>query len=909
MRAPTASDDDGVKLPSGERPVIRKQLLTRIGGGQRLVFLQAPAGHGKTTLMQQLRSNWNHEGVTTDWLTLDDGDNDTSRILAQLRALLQRLEAQSGPLVDATKKSLQISSERAPRSDWFVERLADCQDRIAVFLDEFQVIKNRSILSFFRSLLERIPENVTFVIGSRTVPDIGLARLSVSGQATIFRAQDLRFSIAEAEDFFSSAESTELSRQELLSIYERSEGWPAALQLYRLSLPSPNVRRSLRDIGNFRPKELADYLADNVIDLQPEAIQVFLRETALLKRISAPLCDSVTGRKDSQKLLNHLERAGLFLRSLDSENCWFKYHTLFSGFLARQLQDLNPDRALTVHSTAANWFFTQEDFDAAMHHAVAAGDLHLGAEILDRWAERLIMDGDLTTVERWFDRLPLTVVEERPSLVVKIAYALAFLRRRQKLEPLQKILEKYARSSDEELVEQAAVIRSMILVIQDNISGAASVVRTIRLDKDTPNEFRAFELGAGANLEGFLAIAAGDPERAHEFLALGRAYSERASAAFSWGYAVSTFSINLLLQGYLPEAQEKLRKGMLDPRISLDESVASAVLVASYIHSLYESDSLEQAVAHFDQYRVVIKNAALLDYMALSYIAMARIFDARGDSVRAQEYLDELEGIAYASGWPRMLRNVNWERVRRAVINGEIDRANSIASRIPEEQDSGTTRWISFSEDTEGDAIGRIRLAIANADSELALQLVREFLPEARNLRLVRREIKLRILESMALRSSGQHQLAHQAMKEALRLAAQGGFVRIFLEEGSAAVKLLREVAETIPVWSGAVAAKPPDKEDRSSHEHLHRILRGSGLTGDGENMLEGERFEPLDPLSNREIQILALVANGASNRAIAEALFVSENTIKFHLKNIYSKLAVTGRAQAIHAAHQMGMI
>ena len=140
-------------------------------------------------------------------------------------------------------------------------------------------------------------------------------------------------------------------------------------------------------------------------------------------------------------------------------------------------------------------------------------------------------------------------------------------------------------------------------------------------------------------------------------------------------------------------------------------------------------------------------------------------------------------------------------------------------------------------------------------------------------------------------------------------MAAQGGFVRIFLEEGSAAVKLLREVAETIPVWSGAVAAKPPDKEDRSSHEHLHRILRGSGLTGDGENMLEGERFEPLDPLSNREIQILALVANGASNRAIAEALFVSENTIKFHLKNIYSKLAVTGRAQAIHAAHQMGMI
>lgn len=874
-----------------------------------MVLLQAPAGHGKTTVMQQLRTYWQSEGIATDWLSIDEDHNDPSRLFGLLQDMLRRLEILAPPRPSVIDSPLTLRPAGTLGSDWFVDRVKRLNSSVAIFIDEFQLLENRSILGFFKNLLDRLPQNVIFVIGSRTVPDIGLARLAVNGQALVLRAQDLRFSISEATSFFSVSGGASLSRKELESIYERSEGWPAALQLYRLSLRSPVVRQSLTDLTEFRPRELADYLADNVVDLQPAQVQQFLRETSLLKRVCAPLCDAVTGRTDSKNMLLHLERTGLFLRCLDSEDYWFKYHTLFSGFLERQLEEQDYHRAQEIHLNAANWFAAHGHHESALYHAIAAGDAGLAAGILDNGAGRLIMDGNLTTLERWSDQLPIEVVAERPALVIKIAYALAFLRRRQKLGQIQSILDEIVLSQDKLWTESVAVIRSMILIIQDEISNASSVIKTVQLADDQAQGFRAFELGAGANLQGFLAIAEGDPERAHEFLALGRAHSERAGATFSWGYAISTAGVNLLLQGHLQEALEKFRQGMLDPRISLDESVSSAVLVACYIYALYEANLLDQARAQFEQYRNVIRNAALLDYTTLAYVAVARIHDAMGEPTRAQELLEELEAIAYASNWTRMRRSVHWERVRRALVLGEVERAKSIASRIRFDGTSVDHRWIPFSEDTEGDVIGGIRLAIAEDRTEDALNSIARHLSEAARLNRVRRQIKLRLLEAMAFRAMGDRATALSAMQGALELAAPGGFIRIFIEESDTALDLIREIGD---LHSDEVSSMTQSRSARAAMavgDLRHSILTASGLESKKASALEGEAFEPLEPLSDRERQILASVAQCASNKAIAAKLFISENTVKFHLKNIYSKLAVSGRAQAIHAAHQMRLI
>lgn len=879
--------------------VLRRRILERIFAepAPQVVLMQAPAGHGKTTLLQQVRRRIASDGAVTGWLSLDEGDNDLGRLFRHLQKLLEAVEQQAGTRTKEGAASPKLGAG-APRSDWMVERLERIDAEIAFFFDELQLLHSGSILAFFRNLLERLPENTRVFIGSRTVPDIGLTRLVVNDQALVLRAQDLRFSQDEARAFFAAARDLSLSRDEFQVIYERSEGWPAAMQLYRLSLASQNVRESLKDLSSFRPRELTDYLADNVLGLQSPDVQDFLRKTAVLRRLCAPLCNAVLERDDAQQMLTMLERGGLFLRSLDAENMWFKYHTLFSSFLAEQQRELDPDVERSIHRRAADWHAANGLHEEAMHHAMAAREFDLAARVLEDWSTRLIMDGNLMTVERWYDRLSLDDIRPYPDLLVKVAYALAFLRRRQKLEPVQRLLERCASSGDDELAAKVSVVRSMILIIQDDMIGARDVVAGVDLHADSSNAFRAFELGAGANLRGYLDIAAGDSQLAHHHLILARALSESAGAPFSWGYSVSTAGVNLLKQGLLQEALEKFRHCAAEPRTALDESVASAALIACYVHALYESNALEDAQHHFEQFREVIRNAAPLDYMALAYVAHARIFDARGLAARAQECLDEAESVGYASNWPRLLRVIGWERVRRAIVRGEIDRAEAIASRISTESPPRPEGWLPFCEDSEGDAVGRIRLAIAGGRSEDALQILAAELPAAIRHERVRRQIKLHTLEGLARRAGGDADAARMAMHRALELAAPGGFLRSFSEEGPEAIALIRDVREA--------ATESPDAASRFAEQVLALSGRERARAA---RHLEGAQFQPLEPLTDREKQILELVAGGSSNRKTADAIFVSENTVKFHLKNVYSKLGVGSRAQAINAAHQLGII
>lgn len=356
--------------PSYPGAVARQELLDRMfrEPGYGVVVVQAPAGHGKSTLLQQAKTASAQRGATTGWLSFDEADNDLRRFTVHMQALINQLDSRAAGEADTAR------GMRRRLPDWIATRLAHADAAVHLFLDEFQTLSSRDVLTTFRELLERIPDNVTLFIGSRSLPEIGLARLVVNSQALVLRADDLRFSPQEAEQFFSQARDLRVSREELDTIYRQTEGWPAALQLFRLSLVSPSVRRSLGDLRAYRPRELAEYLADNVLSLQPPRIQEFLRRTSVLTRLSAALCDHVTGWQDSQSILLFLERSGLFLRSLDSDLRWFKYHTLFSSFLSEQVRSETPETLGSVHRSAAQWFYDHEMDEEAVYHAIAARD-------------------------------------------------------------------------------------------------------------------------------------------------------------------------------------------------------------------------------------------------------------------------------------------------------------------------------------------------------------------------------------------------------------------------------------------------------------------------------------------------------------------------------------------------------
>lgn len=886
--------------PAYPGAILRERILGRIfsPGAPRSVVIQGPAGHGKSTLLQQIKTRSEESGMLTGWLSLEESDNDPTRFFSALQALLESLAPGSGARPDAPVS--RNSRGRLLPADWLLDWLADMQQPVALFFDEFQTLTNRGPIAFFRTLLEHLPVRHRVFIGSRIVPDIALARLVVNNQALLLRAEDLRFSRAEVESFFAGASELEISERELEAIYGNTEGWPAALQLYRLSLAQPAVRESLGDLSLYRPRQLAEYLADNVLSLQPEEIQDFLLMTSPLLRLSGPLCDAVLDRANSQEILVSLEKSGLFLRSLDAGMEWFSYHTLFSTFLVEQLQEHKPDAARRMQERAASWFQAHGYFEEAIHHALATGDFALSADCLDIWATQLVMDGNLTTVERWYDRLPLDEVARRPELVIKVAWALAFLRRRRKLAPILKLLEQQRAITDPDQEAPEDVVRSMVAIIDDNFTEAYRIVNPVDARDTNARGFRAFELGAAANLKGYLELTSGDFERAREYLVLARAHGDRANAGFSWGYSIGTAGFNFLCQGQLREALELVEANISQPRLMLDDSVASAVLVACHIQLLYEINDLDGARNQFQRFHQVIANGALHDYLVSAYVAMSRIHDADGHPEKALQILEEAESIGHMSGWPRLSRRIGCERVRRAVVAGDLDSARSIASRVPEAEVELPDSWIPFSECTDDDRIGEIRLAIHDGRNDEAMSALQTEIALARDRKRVRRRIRLHILEAIGHELGGRHADAASAMREALNLASPGGFLRMFLDEGPVAIGLIRAEHQR---------SRSADASADTLAGFTGRLVEIAGDDHARSQALAGEEFQPLESLSAREETTLKLLAKGLSNREIANTIHVSENTVKFHLKNIYSKLGVKNRLQAISAARELRLL
>ena len=863
----------------------RDQLIERsFGQDARVVLLQGPAGHGKSTALQQIKSVCDERGQLTGWLTLDDADNDTRRFYLHIHALLKSLKL-------SDRKPDERDGGRR-RSDWLLERLQRAGKPVALFFDDFQMLNNRSILTFFRELFERLPENLHFYIGTRSTPEMGLTRLVVNQRALILHADDLRFSPAEVERFFAGGARTEISADEISAIYRRTEGWPAALQLFRLSLASPDVRRSLDDFTSSRPRELAEYLADNVLALQTPEVRDFLLRTAPLPRLTASLCHAVTGRVDSQELLLQLERSGLFVPSLDTDLRWFKYHALFASFLAEQLQNDLPEAALDVHRKAAQWHLARGNSEETLLHAVASRDFALAADTLECWASQLIGDAMLITMERWYDELPFEEVAKRPGLLVRAAWAMVFLHRRAKLKPLRQLLEARAAAGEAD----ANVVLSMAAISDDDVGGSQALAQRVKLHGQEPEGFAAFELGAACNLTAYHALGASDFAGARELLGLARANNARGISTFSRGYTVALVGTSLLLQGQLHESLAAFEAGAAEERMQAEQSFASAALVSCHIWALYEANQLDRAEALFGQHHDIIVEAGLMDFLALAYLAMVRIHDARGRAGKALEILDEAEAVGHTHGWERLLRLVNWERVRRALVTGAIERAHATAALNP--PSPPTPERIMFSEDAEGEALCRIRLAIQRMDFDAAAnKLAAE---QARCRGRDYRQIKLHLLEAALHQARDEGNAAHRSLRKALALAAPGGFVRCFLDEGDAVLQLLREE------YQGLLEADD-DITPVRQRAHIESLLQASGT--DLSRARSTREAQPVEPLTDREKEILVFLANGVSNKEMAARLFVSENTIKFHLKNIYSKLAVGSRVQAITTGRKLGLV
>ncbi len=845
-----------------------------------MIVLQGPAGHGKSTALQQIKQGCESEGRITAWLTFDDADNDPRRFFPHIRALVNELDPQAE--VDPPEQR----SRR--RSDWMIESLRRLARPTALFLDEFQTLTTPELLRFFREFTEHLPENVTLFIGSRSIPEIGLSRAVVDGRALLVPAEELRFSVDEVRAFFSTASDLDLSADEVDAIYRQTEGWPAALQLFRLSLGRSSVRESLDALDMQRPRELADYLTDNVLATQPPEVQNFLLRTSVLTRLCAPLCEAVTGMPGAQSLLELLERSGLFLRGLDAELRWFKYHGLFATCLADQLGARDPQTLMDAHRQAAHWYAGQGMAAETVYHAIACRDWTLAADTLDSWATQLVPDGQLITLERWAAQFPWEVVEQRPALIVKIAWAYVFLHRRAALKPMQEALERLERDG----AQNPDVVLAMAAVSVDDLSEAFRRARRIDLNVFDHDAFRAFELGAVGNVAAYRAIGNNAFDEARDLIQVAARHSERGSAPFSGGYNVALSASVSLLQGDLQGALKRFRQAAIETRPMLDRSVAAAAMSACYLWALYEAHELDAAEALFERHHDIIVESTLPDFTALALMSMVRIHDARGRKAQADERLDELEAMATANGLTRILRQVGWERVRRALSSGHLAYAQTLAAAVSAPPDPPLP-WTLFADDFGDPVYSAIRLAIHRGQGENAQRWLQREAERSADRPYARMRVSL--LEARWHARNGVERVALRALGEALRIGASGGFIGCFVEE--------RE--DLLPLLTRLQATPPTDVDDAGAY--IARLIEACG--GAGAERESAGNAGMVEDLTDREQAILGLLAKGVSNKEMARRLFVSENTIKFHLKNIYAKLGVDNRLRAITAARNYGLL
>lgn len=883
------------QVPGGDRKLVsRDALIRRIRDNPAVhcFLVQAPAGHGKSTLLQQLLRDSVQRDIQTAWLKLDDADNDLTRLMNHLNHLLSQLEDACLPTHEQAAAATSLPKGLA---DQFNNRLLEMDRDIHLFFDDFQVIDEGEVEALFRNIIINLPARVCVFIGSRSLPRIGIPEMQVNQQVELIRYDELKFSLDEAREFFTTEQRLSLSKEELSTIYSRTEGWPAALQLFRLTLSRMPVRESLNNLESYTPFQITEYLSSNVLAKQPKDTQDFLLSCAMLPRLNAELCEYITGRADSQSLLEQIEQQGLFLNNIDNERYWFQFHSLFAHYLHELMLKRSVSRYRKIHTRAAEWSMEHGLYEDAMRHALNANNYHLATQAMDTWASEQITNAFLHSVERWAARLPIDHIRDYPQLAVKITWALTFLRRRNKVLPYLEILRNLDESQlDSQFRTERQITMAVVEMALDNLDRCFADASIINTENHEAEGFWAFELGAAANIQAFNDIAHGNYTAARYHIALGRNHSHEGKAPFLAGYNTALTIFSCYLQGRVGEACERSISALKARGLDIEDSYAPVASVCCTLYPLYECGDTDTALKVFTQYRKEIDTGLLLDFVAAAYLPMIRLYDAVGEKTEAEALLESLEDIGITANWPRVIQLCHWESVRRAIIFGDIQKAKRIADNIIQIEQSQKPRpYLTFSEACEDPGLGRLRLAVYLGEDDALVSKLNDAIEEAQDKTRIPRELKLRLLKALWKSRQGKSDLAYQELKIALTLASDYGFVRTILDEGPELVALIKS-HEDMP-WPSNI------------RQYINTILchctQAKGLT-----KVESAPIKIKEPLTEREMQILLLLSKGQTNKGIARQLFVSENTVKFHLKNIFHKLHAKTRTQAISNASALGL-
>ena len=940
------------------RPHLIERLNTGIRQGQRLLLISAPAGFGKTTLLSEWlhqaageRKNGNAGGKNSRspsrsspplrfaWLSLDEDDNDPARFLAYLVAALQQISPHIG---DGLLSALQSPQARPLDSTLtsLINELVAIPSGFALVLDDYHLIEAQPIHQALTFLLEHLPPQMHLIIASRVDPPLPLALLRTRNQLVELRATDLRFTPEEVVTFLKRTMDLELSPQEVEALEARTEGWIAGLQLAALSMQGLAAGQVADFVTAFSGshRHVIDYLAEEILAQQPRKIHDFLCQTSILDRLTAPLCDAVLNRgtalpgepgstgnnlssrrpanspASSQEILEYLDRANLFLIPLDHRREWYRYHRLFADFLRGHLQVDMPDRIPELHRRASRWYEQEGLLPAAVGHALATKEFTRAAGLIERAIEPAMMRGELTTVLGWLNALPDPVLGDHPLLCVY--HALVLLYSGHPLEDIKARLQA-ALNADPggNFAGEIAMLKAFIVILEDKPQQAAEFSRTaLELLPAMSLFFRSLVLvylGVAELYMGDISIAA----RMFEEAAISGQQAGNLLIAVSAWYRLATLA---MLQGQYYKARTLFEQAL---ELALENQErprpVGGIPMIGLGWLLYEWNDLEAAARHLVEGTELAEKISKVMGIP-GYIALALVRQAQGDipganlAIQTARQLAEkfqamvLDDIFVATYqvfvW---LAQGNLAAARGWIEERGLDREASLR----EFEQRASNNSLSYLRAMEYVTLARVRLAQKRLID--ALSLLELLLQRTERAGWVWLEIEILILRALAYHYQADTSQALAALEEALSLAEPGGFVRLFINEGPPMGELLRQLAAR----GGAgdyvgklLAALNADKHrDRGAGDQSS--IQSPPLPPS--DTKPPERAVPLlvDPLSERELEVLHLIAAGLSNQEIASTLIVAASTIKTHTQNIFRKLDVSSRTQAVARARELNLL
>ncbi len=884
-----------------ERPRLREILAA--GEGRALTLVSAPAGFGKTTLLAEWSEDRSDGGIPVAWVSLDESDNDPARFLTYLVGALQEIEEAIGEGVLASLRSPQPPHVEAVMGA-LINDLAEVPHEITVVLDDYHLIHSDPVHEAVSFLIEHLPDNVRLVISGRTDPPLPLPRLRARDQMAELRAADLRFTPDEATAFLGDVMGLPLSEGDIAALEEITEGWVAALQLAALSMQDREDVSGFVESFSGSNRHVLDFLAEEVLERQPREVREFLLSTSVLERMSAPLCDALTGRSDGQERLERLDRENLFVVALDDERRWYRYHHLFADFLRGRLRRESPEQIGESHLRAASWYEREGWAFEAVEHALAAGDAERTARLVEYYAQPLLLRGEVATVERWLAALPAGLVRSRPRLSLARAIWALIGGRVDEVEPLLTDAERaLADQPHEPPVDETAGVLA-------NVPGKVAQLRAelarMRGDAERAIGFAQQALAHAGEGDWYLRyLSRGN--LAEATLMQGRVgEAEHALADLvrdPWASGPNRyFAVRACYalgqaqrgQGRLGAALQTYRQG-LELATEADQPPLSAAGLAhvGLAEILREQNKLDAALEHATEGVALCRQLGYAEPLVTSLTVLAWVRQARGDQAGALEAIGEAERILPSlEVVVDLIFPVAVQRARLLLAQGEV----SAAARWAAERGLGVEDEPSYPREREHLVLARVLLA--EGKPEQALRLLERLLAAAEAAGRTGSVIEILALQALALWAGNRKEPAVNTLARALALAEPEGYVRTFADEETATGDLLSMTLEVR-------RRRPPAATDRVSAPYLARV---QAALAQGRARPDAEIRLP-ESLSGRELEVLALIAAGRSNQEIANKLFVSVTTVKTHVNNLYRKLDARSRIQAVARAREMGLL